>query len=513
MPFTEDAIVDIVRSADLTSTESARQAMTKIATYTAELKAKVDAGEKTEAKQNREIEKMAQDMRELQMLVAKKDAEKARKVDDNSAVLRKFIGQDGRLVRGSSALVTDQRAVQAGLLNSKPLTEEHRSLILACEDHYLAVTFLYGARGFVGNDYDLALSRNLPTWEKVQAAWKAMPEFLTGKAWDGGTGTGGEFIPVPTLTTVFSAIAENDPMGWMNVIPVLEMSSYSAKIPMLLRLPAPYVQAAATGDYVAAGKRSSVATTEVSPELADIYCMSGIHRRATIGSVTEVLPFLREQLAKGLTIAERLIQVNGATAGSQDALSSWNIRGFYGAIADSGDHFLRAANGLRQIAIARSNTVDRSTTSLSTTLEDMTELTGPVGSIDDHVLVTSPEGYLKNYVGMSGVISVSDYGNRQPIAAGEIGTLAGRRVIQVDAITTDLNESGVFDNITTTKTGSLLFNRQNLRRLRLAGQSMAVTQWNDEERDMVMLRGKAQTGLQVVAGPSDKIVRYMYNQG
>jgi hypothetical protein len=110
---------------------------------------------------------------------------------------------------------------------------------------------------------------------------------------------------------------------------------------------------------------------------------------------------------------------------------------------------------------------------------------------------------------MSGIVSASDYGSGAPIQRGEVGSIMGVPVIATDALTADLNASGVFDAATMTKTGMLLLNRQLYRRFVRVGVSV------DLQRDITVggtyLRARQRLTYQNMAKSGQKTVRYMIN--
>lgn len=516
-------IVTAVRSAKLDTVEQAREEMARIAEYAKALNAKVDAGEKTVNDQKAEVETLAKGLRDAKQVISELRAASevaARSTDDD--VLRSFVDSKTGRVALSQRLGDELPATRSGkagrevigggLLTSRPKNDAHANLIKACEDLYVGTVMAFGTeKALVGDRYDERVVRQTgPLWDRVQRAWGEMPEYLR-KAWDGQNGTGGEFIPTPTLSSPFWQVQSYDPDGWLQVIPTIELPSLSAKIPAGTRLPRPYVLKGNSGDNPAMLSRSSVGTDEIDPGLVAMYALSFVYAEAEIGAVIPVIPFVIDAITQSLVVGQRFAQVNGKADGTQDALATWDLRGFFGALDAGPIDYLRAHDGIRAIGLGASNGVDRSTLTLSNLLADFAAITGPKGNVSDNVLGISPEAYLTKIVGMTGIVSVSDYGNRQPIADGEVGTIAGRRIVQTDAFPNDLNASGVYDNSTKTQGCAAVFNRMNFRRPVLVGQSMTLDRQRDITLDGSYVRGKYHTGLTNMTKATDKPVRYLYN--
>jgi hypothetical protein len=153
--------------------------------------------------------------------------------------------------------------------------------------------------------------------------------------------------------------------------------------------------------------------------------------------------------------------------------------------------------------------VDRSTFSTTTLASDIASLQGPRGGRGDVVMVTSWQGYLTKLVSMTGIVSAADYGSNGPIVRGEVASIYGVPVIVSDAMTADLNASGLFDGVTMTKTGALLFNRRLFRRFVRVGTSV------DLQRDITIggsyLRARNRRTYQNLGKSGQKTVRYLYN--
>ena len=346
-------------------------------------------------------------------------------------------------------------------------------------------------------------------WERVQRAWGRMPAPIR-RAWDDQSGSGGEFIPTPLLASPMWQVEEYDPDGFIGLFDSLTIPSESVELPVGTAYPVPYKGGGASGDNPAALAKSTVGTDKLTLTASPMYTMVLIHEDAAADSIVAAFPFIRDSISRSLAMGLRLCLMNGDTAAShQDTLASWNTRGYFGAIDAGSIDYRKTFLGLRAIGLDDSNGVDRSTHSLSTLFSDINAVGGPRSVPSDMPIITSPEGYLKNFVGLTGIVSANDYGNRAPIASGEVASIAGHPIIMTDAMTADLNASGVYDNVTTTKTGYVILNRRMFRRILRAGATVSLQ--NDITVAGTYMRARQRVGFKDMTKSGDKGVRYAYN--
>jgi hypothetical protein len=348
-----------------------------------------------------------------------------------------------------------------------------------------------------------------PTYEAIQAVWRRAPEGIR-RAFDTATGSGGDFIPTPLLATPLWQVEEYDPDGLLSLFEETNITSNSVELPLGTAYPVPYKLVGQTGDNPAAFNKSSVGTDKLTITASGLAVMVFLHEDASEDSIVPAIPFIRDSMTRSMAIGERLCVINGDTAAThQDALASWDPAGMFGSVAASADHYLKSWLGLRALSLDQSHGVDRSTFSTTTLASDIASLQGPRGGRGDVVMVTSWQGYLTKLVSMTGIVSASDYGSNGPIVRGEVASIYGVPVIVSDAMTADLNASGLFDNSTTTKTGALLFNRRLYRRFVRVGTSV------DLQRDITVggsyLRARNRRTYQNLGKSGQKTVRYLYN--
>ncbi len=394
-------------------------------------------------------------------------------------LVQKFIDTDGKVfLRGHDS---DDPALfrsdSAGLLASRPVNDAHRNLIEATEALYVVAVARHGRDAFDhrGQGYRAdVIRKETKAWNKVQRAWSRMPAPIR-RAWDDQNGSGGEFIPTPLLASPMWQVEEYDPDGLIGLFDQITIPSESVELPVGTAYPVPYKGGGATGDNPAALAKASVGTDKLTLTANPMYTMVLIHEDAASDSIVAAFPFIREAISRSLAMGLRLCILNGDTAAThQDDLPNWNLRGYFGAVDAGSIDYRRTFMGLRAIALDDSNGVNRSTHSLSTLFSDINAVGGPRSVPSDMPIITSPEGYLSNFVGLSGIVSANDYGNRQPIAAGEVGTVFGHPIIPTDAMSCRMNATGLYDNTTKTKTGYVVFNRTMHPIIERAGTTIAL---------------------------------------
>jgi len=511
-------ILDGAKSLDLMDKNEVRGYLGKIEKHARDLHAKVANMEATEAERTKQIERMADDMRVATKRLAELDAiGNAKPEGAHHGELLRFIDNDGRVfLQGGGHESGDaslRRSVETGLLTTKPINHLHKKLQEDAEALYIVATATHGADAFDtrGNYRPDVVRRCGKAWGQLQATWKSMPKAMR-KAWDDQTGSGGDFIPTPLLSTPFWQVEEYDPDGILGVFEEVQLDSSTVELPLGTSYPRPYKGGGRAGDNPAALAKSTLGTDKLTMALTSLYCLVLIYEDAAADAVLPAVPWIQSQIAMSLTVGERYAMFNSDTAAThQDDIANWDLRGMFGALDAGSIDYRRTVLGFRANALDGSNGVDRSTFSLATLAADVNAVGGPRGNPADMPIITSPEGYLRNFLNLTGVVSANDYGSRTPIAAGEIGTIFGHPIIQTDAISADLNTNGLFDNATMTKTGAIILNRRMHKRLSRRGQSISIALQPDVTVDGVYLRAKKRMGLKDLTKSTDAGVRYLYN--
>lgn len=467
--------------------------------------------ERTVAEKEVVIERMAADFKSAQQTISTLSAQKSAAPDlsGSDRDLAAFI-VDGKVVaRSFDKSDTRPRARHLpGLLDSKPIHPWQAEFQKAIEDHTLAITAIHGTPAL--DNADLMVRGCRPTYEAIQAVFRRAPEAIR-RAFDSGTGTGGDFIPTPLLASPLWQVEEFDPDGLLGLFDETPMTSSSVELPLGTLYPKPYKLTGQTGDNPAAFKTSSVGTDKLTITASGLAVMVFMHEDATEDSIVPALPFIRESMVRSMAIGERLCVVNGDTAAThQDALATWDPGGIFGDAEDSSDHYLRSWLGLRALSKDQSNSVDRGTFTLSTFATDVAAVQGPRGGRGDMVLLTSFQAHVRKIASMTGVVSASDYGSNAPVVRGEVASIYGVPVILTDAMTSDLAAAdGLYASASDTTSGALLFNRRLYRRFVRVGTSV------DMQRDIRVggsyLRARNRRTYVNLAKSGQKTVRFLFN--
>lgn len=128
-----------------------------------------------------------------------------------------------------------------------------------------------------------------------------------------------------------------------------------------------------------------------------------------------------------------------------------------------------------------------------TNLRNLRKLMGKYGAVTPENLtyIIAPETHI-DFLNLSEVVTVDKYGSNATILTGEIGRIDGIPIIVSPRMYTNLNATGVWDGVTTTKTSVLLVNRRGFgfgdRRLvrvetdraPLAGQRYVLSTWRGD---------------------------------
>jgi len=483
-----------------------------------QLAEKVEQGERNRAEQTEQIKRMADDLRTVRQELAEAKAKAADPLatlgGTDRELVQRFVDTDGKVfLRGHEGGASERfRSDSPGLLASQPVNDVHRDLIDATEQLYVLSVARHGRDAFDhrGQGYRLDVVKGeKAAWDRVQRAWSRMPAPIR-RAWDSQNGNGGEFIPEPLLASPMWQVEAYDPDGLLGLFETITINSESVELPVGTAYPFPYKGGGAVGDNPAALAKSSVDTDKLTLTASPMYSMVLVHEDAAADSIVAAFPFIRSAISMSLAMGRRLCIMNGDTAAShQDDLANWDLRGYFGAVDAGSIDYRRTFKGLRAMALDDSNGVDRSTHSLTTLFADINAVGGPRSVPQDMPIITSPEGYLTNFVNLSGIVSANDYGNRAPIASGEVASIAGHPILMTDAMPADLNASGVYDNSTTNLTGYVVFNRRMFRNVMRAGATVALQ--NDITIGGTYLRARQRVGFKDMTKSSDKAVRYAYN--
>tara|TARA_Y100001973_G_C5056276_1_gene260355 strand:- start:122 stop:736 length:615 start_codon:yes stop_codon:yes gene_type:complete len=152
--------------------------------------------------------------------------------------------------------------------------------------------------------------------------------------------------------------------------------------------------------------------------------------------------------------------INGDTAAThQDTIASWNIRERWGAsgLGTASDH-RKTFLGLRAAALDK-GTGDNS----GFTFANFLAVSASMGELamGNKIVIASPEAVLANFLSLTEVATLDKFGPQATVLSGQIASLAGMPIIMSRFMGADMNTNGLFDNVTKTKTGYLIVNRDS----------------------------------------------------
>jgi HK97 family phage major capsid protein len=310
---------------------------------------------------------------------------------------------------------------------------------------------------------------------QIQNHIKAMPAEVQ-KAFADATGVGAEWIPDEMLPMLETTVRhERQVAGLFQEIPV---TRETALLPYLSAGFTPFIHGNVNTDDYARIRSSSPVTTQRSISVKNLAVRAQISEDAAEDTL---IGFVENSLLPegvfALVSGEEDAIINGDTTASHadTALADWNPDSFWPAAPGglSIDH-RRLCIGLRHRAGDVSNTTDRATFSASTFATDMATLMGPKQGPRDAVAIVNNTILATKIFPLSEVVTREKYGDGAAILTGEVGRLYGRPLIPSQFLTADLNASGVFDNVTTTKSGLLQVLRGRFKLFVRRGISMEI---------------------------------------
>lgn len=419
-------------------------------------------------------------------------------------------GDDVLVLRGYH---TDETGYVPGLLDDAPCFEQQRELQAAIDDMML-VRECMAVEHKGGFRY-----RETPqSRARVERALATLPprvrEAIEAKAFVDVTGEGGDWITAGELTTL-----ERDEYRISDVEGLFEETSIPRKsmtLPYVGNGVIPYIKARAQGDNPANFKTSTLSTDERTMTAEGFAVHLQVDEDAAEDAYIAVIPLLRERGGEGLGdgFADGLINGNdGLASAHPDKLDGWTAEGLWPATIGGGNDDHRTGfTGLRHRArgIAGANFDIGSDQDFAGYLSMRTKLDRPYRTRrNELVYLVNDEHYLTKMLTLDEVKTVEKYGNGATVLTGELARLQGIPIVPVGLLTGDLNASGVYDAVTTTKTGILLVARSRVRRVLRKGRRVEVAR--EIRNGMTSIVFTSRRGLYFMGGSSEKNVIWGYN--
>ena len=117
---------------------------------------------------------------------------------------------------------------------------------------------------------------------------------------------------------------------------------------------------------------------------------------------------------------------------------------------------------MRRLALHTKNSkVDVGGTAAS--FNDIISGLGQMGEygVADKVIIVSPEVMVSSIMNMSETKTLDVFGPQASVLQGQIASVLGMPIIMSRFLSSDLNASGVYDNVTKTRSGLLIFARDS----------------------------------------------------
>lgn len=413
--------------------------------------------QRTSSEKFSQFEKQLDDLKRAQRLIQEANVQPQIKDDHLNGpdyMLKGFVGENG--VRWSAEKRNVQIAgrgtvtvEEKGLLDSdEPVNQWHADLIKINKERSLARLIMSTPNT---PKSDLAL------WKHLQKAPSFMRPAIT-KAFNDSAGVGAEWIPDQFAANLYFNIEEKSqlPRVVADNLQRQAVDRQTILIPRLERGGRPYLKGKITNDNPSQYTASTVTTSQKSISIKGLACRYLIDDAAQEDSAIAVVPALQRQISMDLVDAMEDALINGDdTATHQDDIANWNIRSRWGAsgLGGSSDH-RRMFKGMRKQALARS-----SSASLATfTFANLLGLKAQMGELamQDVVMFASPEAVLANLLELAEVKTIDVFGPQATVRTGQIAAIAGMPIIMTRFLSADMNASGLYDNVTTNKTGVLL---------------------------------------------------------
>ena len=434
----------------------------------------------------------------------------ARERAPNGDSLRRFIGADGKVLL-KSAKTTETFAGRSvtverdGLFDGAASNAWHQDLLRLSAGRFFA------KRIFKGTDKSDTPNLDKRILEHCAKAPQEIRSALEGtivKAMSDTAGSGAEWIPDTWSQQLYEEYYT--PAGIDALFQIVDIPG-PIVIPSITDIIRPYIKGKVTSDDPAKYTTSTPTTSSTTIDPGGLAARVLIDDAATEDSIIPMLPEIQRRLARALRDGYEDAMVNGSlTATHEDAIASWNARGRWGATALGGaaDH-RRSFDGLRRIANARTSSTDM--TASQTISAVMGTLLGGLGERGnmDAVLIVSPEVFFKKMLTDSNVLTVDKLGASATLLQGQLATISGVPVVMSRWMTADLNASGLFDNVTVTKSGVLAVSREEFAHYQRRAALVEV------DKDITVgaynLVATLRRTFKTLSASSSKVVTYGFN--
>ena len=414
-----------------------------------------------------QFEKQVDDLKKAQRLIQESQTvvRDMTHLNQDDRELKSFVETDGIRWKSKSidVAVTGRGTIKTeveGLLDAKePVNEWHAELVKMNRDRSFA-------RMLMSNPH--TPKSDLKIWKHLQKAPRFMKPAIQ-KAFNDSAGVGAEWIPDQFAADLYYNLEDQIqlPRVVADNMQRQAVERNTILVPRLSRGGRPFLKGSVTSDNPAQFSPSTVSTSQKSITMSGLASRFVIDDQAAEDSAVLAIPTLQRQIVMDLNDAMEDALINGdSTATHQDDIANWNIRERWGtspALGGSNDH-RRGFVGLRAAAFDRGCTHDANSPApytFANFLEARSKL-GEIGMMN-LICITSPEMIIKHLLGLDEVVTLEKFGPQATIRTGQLASLAGIPIIASRFMGADLAATGLYDNVTKTKTGLLLVHTNSWR--------------------------------------------------
>ena len=321
-------------------------------------------------------------------------------------------------------------------------------------------------------------------------------------------GSGAEWIPDGTYPSIYEEFKV--PLAIAGLFPIVDMPRATMLQPKLSTGVRPFKRNAITSDDPANYTGSTPVTAEQTITVSNMAVRVVYDTLEAEDAIVALEPLVRRLVVDALNDGYSDAMINGHTAGTQDTISAWNIRGRWGAsgLGGSADH-RRLFDGMRRIAIARSQNVDMGSTQTVSGL--MSSLIGGMGerAASRLAIIVSPEVFYQKLLADTNVLTLDKLGAGATLLSGQLASVFGHPIVVSRFLSADLNGSGVFDNATKDKSGAIAVDLTAFSHYQRQGAIVELDR--DVKTGGTHVVATLRRCFKTVSGSNEAVVRFGFN--
>ena len=263
------------------------------------------------------------------------------------------------------------------------------------------------------------------------------------KAFNDSTNTGAEWIPDDFLPSVYQEF--QTPRRLRALLTPIQVQNNVLLRPRLTRGARPYIKGQITTDDPRQYTASTPQTDQTSISMAGLSVLINVDDAALEDSAVAAASILRRELVAALEDGFEDAMINGDSAAThQDSISTWNIRSRWGSggLGTDSDH-RKLFLGWRAKAYDSSATTDLSGTMSVANFATLMGVLGERGA-GNLISVVSPEAMVTDFLKLSEVLTVDNYGPNATILTGQLASIMGVPLIMSRFMSADLAATGLY---------------------------------------------------------------------